>query len=109
MFELRAATSLASLWRDQGKGVAVRGLLAPSIAGFDTVPKRSLPSEHHGVHQCRDCGSAILRSSSGVHRRPWGTLGTSCLLTDLFLRVGCPLESRPYPRSYVGRQLGASE
>jgi predicted ATPase len=39
-FELRAATSLARLWRDQGKGAAARNLLAPVYAwfteGFDT-------------------------------------------------------------------------
>jgi predicted ATPase len=39
-FELRAATSLARLWRDQGKRVEARDLLAPIYAwfteGFDT-------------------------------------------------------------------------
>ena len=39
-FELRAATSLARLWRDQGKRAAARDLLAPIYAwfteGFDT-------------------------------------------------------------------------
>ncbi|MGH7898351.1 MAG: hypothetical protein ACREQQ_10390 [Candidatus Binatia bacterium] len=38
--ELRAATSLARLWRDQGKRAAARNLLAPRYAwfteGFDT-------------------------------------------------------------------------
>ena len=38
--ELRAATSLARLWRDQGKHAAARDLLAPLYAwfteGFDT-------------------------------------------------------------------------
>jgi class 3 adenylate cyclase len=33
-FELRAATSLARLWRDQGKRVAARDLLAPLYAWF---------------------------------------------------------------------------
>jgi predicted ATPase len=33
-FELRAATSLARLWRDQGKRVAARDLLAPVYASF---------------------------------------------------------------------------
>jgi hypothetical protein len=41
MFELRAATSLARLWRDQGRRVEARDLLAPAYAwfieGFDTV------------------------------------------------------------------------
>jgi predicted ATPase len=41
MFELRAAISLARLWRDQGKGVEARNLLAPICdwfsEGFDTV------------------------------------------------------------------------
>ena len=39
-FELRAATSLARLWRDQGKRAEARDLLAPIYAwfteGFDT-------------------------------------------------------------------------
>jgi predicted ATPase len=39
-FELRAATSLARLWRSQGKRDAARALLAPLYAwfteGFDT-------------------------------------------------------------------------
>jgi len=39
-FELRAATSLARLWRDQGKRAEARDLLAPVYAwfteGFDT-------------------------------------------------------------------------
>ena len=39
-FELRAATSLARLWRDQGKRAAARDLLAPTYSwfteGFDT-------------------------------------------------------------------------
>jgi predicted ATPase len=39
-FELRAATSLARLWRDQGKRTEARDLLAPLCAwfteGFDT-------------------------------------------------------------------------
>jgi class 3 adenylate cyclase/DNA-binding SARP family transcriptional activator/predicted ATPase len=41
MFELRAATSLARLWRDQGRHVEARDLLAPVYGwfteGFDTV------------------------------------------------------------------------
>jgi predicted ATPase len=41
MFELRAATSLARLWRDQGKRVEARNFLAPVYRwfteGFDTV------------------------------------------------------------------------
>jgi predicted ATPase len=41
MFELRAAVSLARLWRDQGKTVEARDLLAPIYGwfteGFDTV------------------------------------------------------------------------
>ncbi len=40
-FQLRAATSLARLWRDQGKGERARDLLAPIYdwftEGFDTV------------------------------------------------------------------------
>jgi predicted ATPase len=40
MFRLRAATSLARLWRDQGKHNAARDLLAPVYGwfteGFDT-------------------------------------------------------------------------
>jgi predicted ATPase len=40
VFELRAATSLARLWRDQAKRAEVRDLLAPIYAwfteGFDT-------------------------------------------------------------------------
>ncbi len=39
--ELRAATSLARLWRDQGKRTEARGLLAPIYGwfteGFDTA------------------------------------------------------------------------
>ena len=39
-FELRAATSLARLWRDQGRGAEARDLLAPIYSwfteGFDT-------------------------------------------------------------------------
>jgi predicted ATPase len=41
IFELRAATSLARLWRDQGKYVEARDLLAAVYGwfteGFDTV------------------------------------------------------------------------
>jgi predicted ATPase len=41
MFELRAATSLARLWRDQGRHVEARGLLLPIYGwfteGFDTA------------------------------------------------------------------------
>ena len=33
IFELRAATSLARIWHDQGNRTAARELLAPSIAG----------------------------------------------------------------------------
>ena len=33
-FELRAATSLARLWRDQGKRAEARDLLAPVYATF---------------------------------------------------------------------------
>ena len=44
MWELRAATSLARLWRDQGKRAEARGLLAPVYAwfteGFDTPDLR---------------------------------------------------------------------
>jgi predicted ATPase len=40
LFELRASTSLARLWRDQGKRTEARGLLAPIYGwfteGFDT-------------------------------------------------------------------------
>jgi predicted ATPase len=40
LWELRAATSLARLWRDQGKRTEARGLLAPIYGwfteGFDT-------------------------------------------------------------------------
>jgi predicted ATPase len=40
LFELRAATSLARLWRDQGKRTEARDLLAPIYSwfteGFDT-------------------------------------------------------------------------
>jgi predicted ATPase len=40
LLELRAATSLARLWRDQGKHPEARGLLAPVYGwfteGFDT-------------------------------------------------------------------------
>jgi predicted ATPase len=40
LFELRAATSLARLWRDQGKRTEARDLLAPTYGwfteGFDT-------------------------------------------------------------------------
>ena len=40
LFELRAATSLARLWRDQGKRTEARDLLAPIYGwfteGFDT-------------------------------------------------------------------------
>ena len=40
-FELRAATSLARLWRDQGKGAEAHALLAPVYGwfteGFDTL------------------------------------------------------------------------
>ena len=40
-WELRAVTSLARLWRDQGKRDAARGLLAPIYGwfaeGFDTL------------------------------------------------------------------------
>jgi predicted ATPase len=34
MWELRAATSLARLWRDQGKSSESRGLLAPVYGWF---------------------------------------------------------------------------
>jgi predicted ATPase len=41
MWELRAATSLARLWRDQGKGAEAWDLLAPVYGwfteGFDTA------------------------------------------------------------------------
>jgi predicted ATPase len=41
MFELRAATSLARLWHDQGRHVEARGLLLPIYGwfteGFDTA------------------------------------------------------------------------
>ncbi|MGB8608534.1 hypothetical protein [Bradyrhizobium sp.] len=41
MFELRASTSLARLWRDQGKRYEARELLAPVYGwfteGFDTL------------------------------------------------------------------------
>ena len=41
LMELRAATNLASLWRDQGKRAEARDLLAPIYAwfteGFDTL------------------------------------------------------------------------
>jgi predicted ATPase len=39
-WELRAATSMARIWRDQGKRKEARGLLAPAYGwfteGFDT-------------------------------------------------------------------------
>jgi len=45
MFELRAATSLAKLWRDQGRGVDARGLLEPVYGwfteGFDSSDLRA--------------------------------------------------------------------
>ena len=34
LWELRASTSLARLWRDQGKPVEARGLLAPVYGWF---------------------------------------------------------------------------
>jgi predicted ATPase len=41
VFELRSATSLARLWRDQGKRIEARDLLAPIYGwftkGFDTA------------------------------------------------------------------------
>jgi predicted ATPase len=44
LFELRAATSLARLWRDQGKRTETRDLLAPIYGwfteGFDTPALR---------------------------------------------------------------------
>jgi predicted ATPase len=47
-FELRAAASLARLWRDQGKRDAARDLLAPVYAGFtegfDTVDLKEAKS-----------------------------------------------------------------
>jgi predicted ATPase len=43
-FELRAATSMARLWRDQGKSKQARELLAPVYGwfteGFDTLDLR---------------------------------------------------------------------
>ena len=40
LYELRAATSLARLWRDQGKNAEARNLFAPNYGwfteGFDT-------------------------------------------------------------------------
>ena len=44
LFELRAATSMARLWRDQGKREEARELLAPVYGwfteGFDTLDLR---------------------------------------------------------------------
>jgi predicted ATPase len=41
MYELRAATSLARLWRDQGKSTEARDLIAPIYGwfteGFETA------------------------------------------------------------------------
>jgi predicted ATPase len=41
LFELRAATALARLWRDEGKDIEARDLLAPIYGwfteGFDTI------------------------------------------------------------------------
>jgi predicted ATPase len=41
MFELRAATALARLWRDQGRHIEARDVLEPLYGwfteGFDTV------------------------------------------------------------------------
>jgi predicted ATPase len=48
MWELRAATSLARLWRDQGKGAEAQGLLAPVYSRFAeglTCPISSKPSD----------------------------------------------------------------
>jgi hypothetical protein len=44
MFELRAATALARLWRDQAQKVEARDLLAPAYGWF-TV--------HRGFRHCR--------------------------------------------------------
>jgi predicted ATPase len=45
MWELRAATSLARLWRDQGRRAEARDLLAPVYGwfteGFDTADLKS--------------------------------------------------------------------
>jgi predicted ATPase len=44
LWELRAATSLARLWRDQGRGAAAHDVLAPIYGwfteGFDTADLR---------------------------------------------------------------------
>ena len=70
-WELRAATSLARLWRDQGKRTEARGLLAPVYnwftEGFDTADlkeAKALLDELGGIAiDCRDpkrrCGYQI--------------------------------------------------
>ena len=41
--ELRAATSLARLWREQGKVETARDLLAPVYSWFTGSPRASIP------------------------------------------------------------------
>ena len=68
MWELRAATSLARLWRDQGRRAEARDLLAPVYGwfteGFDT------PDLQEAKALLQDVDSPP--PSSRV-RRPWST------------------------------------
>jgi hypothetical protein len=68
LFELHAATSLARLWRDQGKRIEARNLLAPSTTGSPKASTRRFSKRPNccsvslgdtGSTSCRNvrCGS----------------------------------------------------
>jgi predicted ATPase len=70
-WELRAAMSMARLWRDQGRSQQARELLAPVFGwfteGFDTLDLR----EARALHDALSCGFALANKG---HRQRRGSL-----------------------------------
>ena len=86
MLELRAATSLARLWQQQGKRAAVRALLAPLYAwftdGFDTADLQEARALLAALGVSRDTHPVLGRRGESCMRDAHALL--------LLVRSACP-------------------
>ncbi len=102
-WELRAATSMARLWRDQDKADEARDLLAPVYnwftEGFDTVDLKeaSMRSRHKPSHTLRLpvlAPKLMVKSHHAMSAFLGIVLQTrKCLLNEIFAKVSSSLAS----------------
>ena len=87
LFELGAATSLARLWRDQGKRTEARDLLAPIYSwfteGFDTPVLQDVKALHRdGIATATRLACWIVgRLKRGVNRRRCCSVASNLVLS----------------------------